>query len=63
MDNQGSDLAVAPRAGFEPATNRLTVVFHRYCLPYGASICTAQVLVDWLHLVQNAFRVMAGYCA
>jgi hypothetical protein len=24
MDNQGSDLAVAPRAGFEPATNRLT---------------------------------------
>ena len=24
MSNQGSDVALAPRAGFEPATNRLT---------------------------------------
>ena len=31
MQYQWSNSEVAPRAGFEPATNRLTVASHRLC--------------------------------
>ena len=40
MDNQGSDLAVAPRAGFEPATNRLTAGCSTAELP-GTTLATS----------------------
>jgi hypothetical protein len=56
-------LRVAPRAGFEPATNRLTVVFSRYRVQYVASTCTVQAIVNRQHLAANRFRVIAGYCA
>jgi hypothetical protein len=56
-------ISLAPRAGFEPATNRLTVVFSGYRLQYAASTCTAQIPENWEYLAENPFRVIAGYCA
>src|SRR5262249_40330375 len=35
---------MAPRAGFEPATNRLTVVFNSMYLQRGASTCATKVI-------------------
>jgi hypothetical protein len=63
MTKQHTNLALAPRAGFEPATNRLTVVSSGYRLQYAASTCTALTLIDWQYLVENSFRVIADYCA
>ena len=54
---------LAPRAGFEPATNRLTVVFSRYCLQYAASTCIAQTLINRQYPIEKPFRLIAGYCA
>ena len=53
---------VAPRAGFEPATNRLTEFSAATTLHYAASTCTAQAIVNPQHIGQNTIRVIAGYC-
>ena len=63
MRKQSSKFEMAPRAGFEPATNRLTVVFSRYHLQYAASTCAAEALVNRKHLAANPFHVIAVYCA
>src|SRR6516225_8825505 len=53
---------MAPRAGFEPATNRLTEFSAATTLHYAASTCTAQAIVNPQHIGQNTIRVIAGYC-
>src|SRR5215813_3946595 len=49
---------MAPRAGFEPATNRLTVVFSSIILQRGASTCATKVVADRQHLVIDILQVI-----
>jgi hypothetical protein len=53
---------LAPRAGFEPATNRLTEVSRRYCLQRDAAACRAQASASAQDSSKLSSRIIAGYC-